>query len=282
MRDVLDLISKFGEKENTLTSRVFVSPVFDNDTVVMRLDGVIFNFRIARQEPGWYKFRPRNNDRARKVGVAEFEDVEAYLRKLPQIRVFSCYREDNKIFGLPMKNNKLGLPHTDLTPVLLPDDMPMDFDSLLCRFDGRNLWYEGVDMNCDPTKADYLRESMEKLRRPQTLDFKGLTTEEKASYTFRFNLDKKLKEAMKMNTLEGQIEFQGGKLISYNERSDHIELDIEVDGERFRSYVSKDEHHKVVTAGICLDGMDKDYDLTSLISVFREGMNRGLIHKTLR
>jgi len=279
--NVLDLISKLGEEENSLRKREFISPVYGNDTVVMKLDGIIFRLGISQKEAGWYKFKPVNDTRARKIADADFSEIEAYLKKLPQVRVYSSYREGDKIFGFPMKNNKAGLSYHDLVPVFLPDDQSMDFDRLLCRFDGVSLWYEGTDVTNDPMKADYLRDSLAEHTNPKKIRFSGLSLEEKAAYSLRYEVDVKLKEKQKMKTLEGQIEFQGGKLLKYNERSDHIEVEIEVDGQSFRSYVSKDEHHHVITAGICLDGMDDTYDITSLISVFREGINRGLIHRTL-
>jgi len=288
MMNVLELIEDFGKKENSLHKREFISPVHGNDTVVMKLDGIVFTFGIDRREPGWYKFRPTKKNRARKVSEADFSEREAYLKKLPQIRVYSCYREDTKIFGLPMKNNKVGLSYQRLVPVYLPDDMPMDFDRILCRFDGANLWYEDLDMSNDPTKASYLRDSLTESVKPEVIKFSGLSLEERAAYAVRYKIvlerkkeQERLAHKEKLRTLEGQIEFHGGRMINCNERSDHIEVEIEVDGQSFRSYVSKDESHHVITAGICLDGMDKAYDVTSLISVFREGVNRGLIHRTL-
>jgi hypothetical protein len=283
--DVLGLIGKLGKKENSLVEREFISPVCGNDTVVMKLDGIIFRLSISKLDPGWYKFRPIDSRRARVVYKAEYDEIEAYLKKLPQIRVSSCYREGNKIFGFPLKNNKAGLPYDTLVPVFLPDDQPMDFDRLLCRFDGVNLWYENLDTNNDPFKSYYLRESLVEGTLPKNIHQSGLSLEEKAAYYLRFDVDvtlkKKREEQLKLKTLEGQVAFQGGKLLSYSEKSDHLEIEIEVEGQRFRSYVSKDEYHRVITAGICLDGMDESYDLTSLISVFREGIKRDLIHKTL-
>lgn len=286
--NILDLIKDFGEKEDSLHKREFISPVHGNDTVVMKLDGIVFTFGISRRKPGWYKFRPTKNDRAQKIGEADFMEREAYLKKLPQIRVYSCYREDTKIFGFPMKNNKAGLSHQELVPVYLPDDQPMDFDRLLCRFDGVNVWFENLDIANDPMKANYLRDCLAVSVLPKNIKFSGLSLEEKASYAVRHKIllelkkeQERLAEKEKLKTLEGQIEFHGGKMLNCTERSDHIEVEIEVEGQSFRSYVSKDEHHHVVTAGICLDGMDEAYDVTSLISVFREGINRGLIHRTL-
>ena len=47
-------------------------------------------------------------------------------------------------------------------------------------------------------------------------------------------------------------------------------------------YIGKDDNHKVITAGICLNEGDQNFNLKALISVMREGQNRGLIHRTMR
>lgn len=279
MDDVLDLIEGFGEKEKNISYMEFISPVYNNDTVIMSMDGIVLSFKISWYSPGWHRFKPVDYHKAQRIREAELSEIESYLRKLPQIRVCSGYRKDNIIYGYPLKNNKIGILHNNLVQVYLPDDQPLDFDRILCRFDGVNLWYEGLDSSNDPTKSNYLRMALSEQIYPDKIRYSGLTLEERASYALRYSHESELKRQEKMKSIQGQVEYHGGKLLSCNERQDHLEVEIEVEGQRFTTYVSKGEGHRVISAGICLEGMDKEFDLTSLVSVYKEGMKRDLIYR---
>ena len=56
---------------------------------------------------------------------------------------------------------------------------------------------------------------------------------------------------------------------SYLERPDGYTVEYTVDGHAHRSVV--DRELRVVAAGICLSGGDRNFDLTSLVDVIREG-----------
>jgi len=87
------------------------------------------------------------------------------------------------------------------------------------------------------------------------------------------------RERMKEVTLRNDVEFAGGQFIRHEEKNDHYSVTYEVDGQQYTSYISKDPIHQVLTAGICLEGGDKDFDLKSLISVIREGQQRKAIFR---
>jgi hypothetical protein len=135
-------------------------------------------------------------------------------------------------------------------------------------------------MKNDPTKANYLRESYAKMVSPNNIKFKGLTIEEKTAYAFRFSIDKEIKKQLQKKGLEQAVTHAGGKLVSYHERSDGYKVTYEVDGRQFTSHVSKDPSYSIITAGICLNGHDSEFDLASLVCVLREGQHRNLIHVT--
>jgi hypothetical protein len=188
-------------------------------------------------------------------------------------------RKDNVYLAQVQKNNNLGMPLESLVPVYLFRDEALDFDKVLCRFDGANLWYEGTDPSNDPSKGEYLRETMRKMVQPNRLMYSGLTFEEKAAYSIRFNLDKKFREGFKEEALKRDVEHAGGRFIKFLERTDNYAVTYEVDGDEYTSSISKNEGHRVLTAGICLSGGDREFDLASLITVLREGKHEGLIHR---
>jgi hypothetical protein len=279
--NVLDIISKLGETENSLTKREFVSPVYKNRCVITKIDKISYPFSIPETKPGWYKFRPVDRKKARVLGPCSYQDTEAYLNFLQKVRMILVQRDGDVFYGVPFKTNHQGLDIKVIYPIyLVLDDMAQDFDEVICRFDGANLWYQSVDTNNDQAKVDYLRESLKALVLPKKIVYSGLRFEDKMAYAIRCEIDKKLQEKTKEYRLKHAVEHAGGIFKSFTEKGDHFDVSYEVDGEKYTSTIAKNENLQVLTAGICLQSGDKKFDLTSLISVIREGQHRDLIHRT--
>jgi len=276
-QDVLDLISKIGKQESSLTQRTFVSPNFNNDTVTTRVEGIVYSFTVPKKE-GWFKFQPLNSKKARVVGPAEMDEIEAYMKQLGKVRIVLVMKQQGMFMGIPDKTNNFGLGINNLMPVYLCGDYPSDFDRIIARYDGANLWYERVDSGNDPAKGDYLRECMAKVVMPDKIKFSGLTLEEKQAYSLRLTFDKKLVEDQKKDTIKQDVEFAGGKFIGFSEKSDHFAITYTVDGQQFTTRVTKDPRRMVVSAGLCLAGNDRKFDLKSLVTVIREAQERRIVH----
>lgn len=278
---VLDLIKKLGETENTLTSRVFVSPVYKNREVITRIDHIVYPFSIPETKAGWWKFKPKNRKEARVINPCDMQEIEGYLKCLQKVRMILVQRDGDIFYGVPFKTNDQGLDIKVLYPIyLVMDDTAQDFDEVICRYDGANLWYQSVELNNDQAKVDYIRRALLAAVLPKNLKYSGLRFEDKMAYAVRCEIDKKVLEKNKEYTLKKAVEHAGGIFKAFTEKGDHFSITYEVDGERYTSTVSKNDGMQVLTAGICLSGGDKDFDLTSLVSVIREGQNRDLIHRT--
>lgn len=272
---VLDAISKVASAETALMRSTFVAPVAGNDAVAAYVMGMVYTFSIRPPEkPGWYLFKPSSVKRAEICGDADLPDVEAYLSRLPKVRVAIFRKVGNVYQGMPEKSNGAGLGHTVPVSVFLVDDLADDFDRVVCRHDGVNLWYDRVDPSNDPSKGDHLRKSFAKLSDPKSIRYKGLTFEEKAAYAMRFAMDKDAREKMKTASVRMDVEHAGGRFIGLKEKSDRYEVTYSVDGETYTSFVSKDPARTVISAGICLSGGDRAFDLKSLVTVMREGQRR--------
>lgn len=285
--NVLNLIDRIGKQENKITEKVIISPVFYNNKIVTKIERIIHSFEIPSIEPGWYRFQPINNKKAKNIGPAGLGEIQQYFNFLPKVRFILVFRKNNIYYGVPIKNNKFGFKISELLPIYLFDDTVTDFVKCICRFDGANLWYDSIDFSGDPAKTDYLIESLKKFRDPKRIKYTGLTIEEKIAYSIKYKYDKKIIEESEKTKIQRDVEFGGGKFIESKERSDHIYVTYEVDGQKFNTIVSKDPKHKVITAGICLTDHrtnrkgDNDFDLKSLISVIREGQQTGQIVKVL-
>lgn len=279
MNSILDLISRIGEKEASIQSKEFISPIFTNTTVATRIEGLVYSFSIPRVKEGWYRIKPRDVKSARIVGPADLGDIEQYLKRLDKIRLTLVLKKDGVYLGIPDKTNKYGFMPGELLSIYLCDDSPMDFDRVVGRYDGVNIWFEGIDQSNDPAKAEYLRGAMLKLEHPEKIKFSGLNVEEKFAYTLRMTFDKKFVEDRKKKDLQEDVGFAGGEFVDFVERKDHYSVTYMVDGRRYTSHVSKEPRRMVISAGLCLSGGDKQFDLKSLISVIREGQERDLINQ---
>ncbi|MCX5727098.1 MAG: hypothetical protein NT030_08070, partial [Candidatus Saganbacteria bacterium] len=163
MDNVLDLISRIGKQESALTERTFISPIYGNTIVATRLERITYTFTILRVKEGWYRIKPIDSKKARVVGPAEMQEIEEYLKCLGKVRVVLVMKQQGLYMGIPDKANYLGLDFGNLIPIYLCDDSPSDFDRIIARYDGANLWYERLDSGNDPAKGDYLRDAMDKV-----------------------------------------------------------------------------------------------------------------------
>lgn len=294
--NVLNIIKKIGDKEKSIYKKEFISPIFFNTVVATRISGLIYTFKIPEIAPGWYKIRAKNKKEAVIVSEASIEDIYTYLKLLPKMRVVLLFKKNTSqilksrkikwtlgreftYLAIPEKGNIFNFnPETPL-PVYLCDDTVMDFDKVVVRTDGANLWFDSIDNN-DPAKSSYLRKSIEELVNPDKIKFPGLSFEEKLAYAIKIILDKKFIENKKEKQIKNSIMHAGGKFINFIERSDHYSVTYDVDGNKYTSHISKDPSHWVISAGICLNGNDAVFDLKSLITVIREAQHKQVIHIT--
>jgi len=292
--DLFSLIDKIGKQEDMITEKVIISPVYYNKRIVIRIHGIIHYLKIPETEPGWYTFKAINTKRAEVIAPAEIDQIQSYLKHLPKIRFVLVHKEKDSYLGVPMKGNQFGLKVSDLFPVLLFDDSVTNFSKCLCRSDGASIWFESIDMSADPSIGDYLNESLTNFRDPSRIRVLGLTLEEKIAYNIKYKIEQKIKEEheklleeKRKTKIQRDVEYAGGKFIKSDEKTDHLYVTYEIDGEIFNSIVSKDQKHHVITAGICLTDHnsgrvgDRDFDLKALVSVIKEGQRKHLISRTL-
>jgi hypothetical protein len=159
--------------------------------------------------------------------------------------------------------------------VLLGEDGLERFEAVVTRFDGRLFWYERRDPGRDPALAAYLREQ---LAQPEPakkgeLHKSGLSREEREAYGWAVALREQGRKAVVQQRLEQALAHADAEFRSMAERQDVYVVTYEVDGRQHVSTVKRDDL-TVVTAGICLSGQDRRFDLASLVGVLREGAER--------
>ncbi len=269
MKNILNLISSLGEAEASINKIEIISHIYDQTVIQTRVKGLVCKFSIPKTKPGWYRFKPKNMEKATISSEAGLDDIEKYLKALPRIRMVALFKSEDIYYGVPCKNN-FGFDIKSILPIYLSSDVVLDFDVVFCRYDGQSFWYETNDLKNDFSKSDYLRESFRKMTLVKRIQYPGLMFEEKAAYAFKFEMDKEILEKMKKKDLEDAVSHGGGKMVGYHEYKDHFKVTFKVDEVEYTSTISKDSSHEVLSSGICLSGEDKKFDLKSLVSVFRE------------
>lgn len=183
------------------------------------------------------------------------------------------------------------------------------FERVIARVDGKILWFDGPDVAADPTHAEWLRDEAAKQEAEPTEKFlAGLAGSERLALLFhhlhrleqaeragnrtaptgqpeampRNQREQRewLRQQAGRNRLEQQLRYALKKadatLHSYSETLNpdgtpgQLVVEWSERGQNYRYRSVLDRGLTVVSGGICLSGRDRDFDLTSLVSVMSD------------
>ncbi len=273
MSRVRAVIDRLSVAESDFLRQEFVAPVVRNEFVHVRLAGTVCRMKVAcRSFSGWGIFRPKSFASAKFVREAGLRERARYLHRLPVVRMLLSRRSDQGWLALPAQRGDRRVQVTGEVPVQLVEGA-LQFSLILCRFDGRNLWFDELDSRHDPAIAGYLRESLEEAVDPQRLHRAGLTPEERAVYALRYFERAEVRERLLRDSVEDRLRealaHAGAEFIDYAEHRDGYRVIYRAGRERHVSSVRKDDL-SVQVAGICLNGEDAKFDLHSLVGVLQK------------
>jgi hypothetical protein len=247
----------------------------------VRIAGVRCEMAVEpRDFAGWGVFRPLSHSLARLDRPAKLAERHQYARVLPNIGVILLEKLANHGWLAQPAQPHDNLGADELVVVHLVEDAEQ-FDIIQSCFDGQRLWYVDLDSRHDPAASAFLRESLANKVLPRALERRGLSPQQHAAYAIVHDraLAREIENAKL--TSEGRVrsalEHAGAKLLSMAESHGAFRVTFTIDRQRHTSVVSADTLG-VWSAGLCLSGMDTEFDLTSLVSVLREGQKRGIQH----
>jgi hypothetical protein len=252
----------------------------------VRIAGVRCRLKVAPAHfQGWGLFRAASFDVAQFVAEPTLAQRRRYLALFPAVRLILAVRDGRRWSAIAASAGDARFALPGLVPLNFADDEADLFDTVVARFDGAQFWFDATDGRADPAAASYLRQSLTAQLPPRDVNRPGLTAEQRTAYLVHYTdrLDRLLRdqrrtaEAQRTNAearLKSALAHAGATLRQYSEQSDVYRVTYEVDGRRHTSVVRKD-NLSVVTAGICLSGLDRDFDLGSLVGVLREGAEEG-------
>ena len=224
---------------------------------------------------GWAIFRPLDREFAIYVREATAQERTSYLELFPILRLIVSGRSEEQWYGVPSDLGDKRFKVTGNVPIFLPEGLQL-FDTIRTRFDGNQCWFDCLEPRRSPRIADELRGALSTLTKDPQIE--GLTEEERSVY--QLTLDLRIKQLEEENKdrneerIKKALQHSGAVYRSYQERGEMYTVEYSIDGDVHRSVVNKN-NLAVQSAGICLSGRDQSFDLTSLVTVIKEGKERG-------
>lgn len=278
-KSVTDRLNRLAVQEAQFLNQEFLAPVTFGGEVRVRMAGVVCRMRIEPAEfTGWGVFQPVSTSRAQFRRAPSLTERQTYLRLFPQVSLILCERASNRegeCIWQAMLAHRADprFQIVGLVPVRMVEEAEQ-FDVLHARFDGANFWFDTLDSARDLTMAAFLRKALRDLLPPQKLERSGLTPEERFAYETCWK-HRRVREQRQQgdrteSRLRNALAHAGADFVDYRERGDGFRVTYRVGDRMMTSSVDK-QNLNVQVAGICLSGQDRQFDLSSLVGVLREG-----------
>jgi len=271
MTDIRQILSQLAAQEGQLLDTQFLAPCVRGGRVRTRIGGMTYLFQASPHNfEGWAIFKPVNEKIAAVIEEPILPQVAEYLQLLVPIRLqLACVLQGQTWLAYPVNESDAKQRTGVAKPVAVHlVTKGSQFEPIVARWDGNCLWFEEVDRRADPLLAEQLKAALKKLILPQEVRFKGMTPEMRTVYELvcrnikdfdpKVRVEQRLQRALKMG---------GGELRDFCDRQNYWLVEwTSGSGEHHSSAIAKNDL-TVMSAGICLSGLDNDFDLQSLVGV---------------
>jgi hypothetical protein len=277
--DIRKILSQLAAEEGQLLDTQFLAPCVRGGSVRIRVSSMVYTFQPQQRNfEGWAIFRPINEKIAAVIEEGSLPQVAEYLQLLAPVRLhLACVLQGQTWLAYPV-NESDAKQRTGVAkplPVHLVTE-GSQFEQIVARWDGNCLWFEEIDRRADPLLSEELKAALKKLILPQEVRFKGMTPEMRAVYELVSRnikgFDPKVRDRQR---LQRALKMGGGELRDFcvkrsypagNRQNYWLVEWTSGSGEHHTSAIAKNDL-TVMSAGICLSGLDKDFDLHSLVGV---------------
>lgn len=267
------IFEKLKKAEEKFFTTEFFAPVF-TERVRVQLANIFVDFKVEPDDyNGWGIFTTTAKEGvARFVRDASLREIAEYLEAFPRT-TFVVVDNDRIPLGISASQDQFYT--VDATPFFLADNIEK-FETVTVRFDGANFIFERR-VPRSAKIASTLRTALANKVEPKKLDVSGISKFERIAYSFVWELEKQKELQSTEGRIKAAVQRGGGIYQGYRRVAGNITVTYAIEGEVFQSTVS--ENLSVVSAGICLNSTDRQYDLQSLMSVIKEGKDRRVIHR---
>ncbi|MEW6282047.1 MAG: hypothetical protein AB1758_25810 [Candidatus Eremiobacterota bacterium] len=273
-RDPMALVNKLAEQERSLVEARFLAPCVASGRVRARVAGLVYTFAVDPGHfEGWGIFQAHDPRVAALEEEADPVQVAEYLGLLQPVRLrLAAPLSGRTWLAYPVNESdaRQRLGKACPLPVHLVDH-GLKLEQVVARNEGGCLWFEEVDRRADPTEGERLRTALSERILPEQLAAPGLTPEMRVAYDLCTQSEAAFAALFEGRRTEERLRralrLGGGTLQSFLDRGEHWVVDwTDTQGTRHSSAISKGDL-TVISAGICLAGRDRDFDLQSLVGV---------------
>lgn len=266
------LFKKLLSKEQAFFDGEFLAPVY-NCPISVKIAGVLVSLRVQPASfNGWGIFRTNDGKTASLQREARPHEKRAYLELFPRIPFMVVYSDDDVSYGVPV--GQQSVEANGLVPILLSDNVEQ-FDVVYGNYNGRRVWFNQINRRFPRNQVILLRNSLRDNIAPENLDKVGKKAE--AAYKVAFNRKIQALMSQEEYRIKSAVNRAGGEYVSHSKRGDSFVVNLTVDGQNYSATL--DQNLRTQSAGICLSGRDRQFDLQSLVGVYREGQERRSINR---
>jgi hypothetical protein len=269
--DIQKILRSIAQQESNLP--LFLAPCLKSSQIRTRIAGLIYTFTPSPHHfEGWGIFQPVDTKIATLTETAELWQVDAYLKNTPTLRLRLSHRLKNQTWlTYPVNESDMRQRFGSARPIalhLVTEGNP--FDVVVARTVGSVSYFEAIDRKSDPIVAEQLQTQFASHTSIEQLAFSGLTPEMRSAYHLAIQQTQDFSLHQDEKRLRSALQTGGGTLDRFSDNGSFWTVEWQTgDGEKHTSAISK-THLTVMNAGICLDDLDEDFDLQSLVGVVEQ------------
>lgn len=272
------LLNKLANQEKSFLSKEIFAPYIRGGSQIrVKLNGVIYKLETPKLEKdGFGVFQAVDANSALLERDAESFEIAEYLEMLPKLDVILISKVGGRWLVYPFNKQSFEQKFkVNAKPFhILVADGVENLDTATVRFDGAHFWFDSIKFNENMDKMVQLRDRIQEGNYALPKNQK-LTPEEATAFRLAASFHKQANMSNLERRLQAEMGRYDAQVEKFVERGDNVEVQWKDNwnGGKYTS-VFKIDDLSVVTAGICLSGGDKKFDLQSLVGVIRQGENR--------
>jgi len=285
--DIGSLMSKMKALDHDLLTTEFIAP-YIGGPIITRIAGIVYTFspyRMSRNrnaypwpktDHGIFRWKPIDTKRAiaQPTGRLAYHEYRKFLEHFPILKVIVIRRHEGQWLTVPWNAEEV------YTRFGIGGVLPVYLCDRVERFDVVNVAFtpELIYMDRARLSAGWLRELKRTCSGEQLpadpYNVPGLPPEGRTALDYLLKRDEELKIALEEQRIRTALGHMDAELVSYMDQGpNQLVVRWKYRGIEYRTVVQKD-NLEVVSAGICLSGQDRKFDLTSIVSVMRERQDR--------